>query len=825
MEDPKRKPISGSLSDEPVSTPSTELSLDGPQILVRSKKPTSVQDKTGSGQTKPGAAKSGQKGAGKKPVPSKNRRRRKKVKKVKKHRKFWLVVKIILLVILLTILGVGLFLYFKYGDMVFAMKDEAKVLVDASTPETFRASETSIAYDNKGRQISVLKGEKDSYYMPIERIPKYVKDAFIVTEDKKFYSHNGIDIGGIIRAGLAYIRNNGTATQGASTITQQLARGTFLSTEKTLERKVKEIFIAMEMEKKYTKDQILEFYLNSIYFMNGYYGIEAAAKGYFSKSCTELTLGELTFLCAIPNSPTRYDPLRRYKNTVARKNRILDQMLADGVINRIEYDEAYNQKIVLNVMEVKKRDYIETFITYCAIRKLMQANGFEIRNSFMDDDDKAQYDEVYQQEYALAEKKLKNNGLRIYTSLDLNKQKALQKSINENLKSFKEKTKKGIFKMQGSGTCIDNKTGRVVAIVGGRSQKNDGYTLNRAFQAFRQPGSSIKPVIVYTPSFERGVTRNTVVSDHKFDKGPANSGGGYRGNVTVQYAVEHSLNTVAWQLFEQLTPEVGLQYLLDMNYARIVKSDYYLSASLGGLTYGCSTLEQASAYATIGNGGKYRDPTCIITIKDSDGNEIVGDGIEEKYIYKHDAADTMLDIMQGVLIRGTAAGHQLKNGMACAGKTGTTNDKKDGWFCGLSPYYTTAIWIGYDSPKTVNDLYGSTYPLSVWEQFMNEIHEGLAPKQFDISSSVIKDRDQKPKSSPKPSAKPTKDNVDVDPDDVEPTETDAPYEPEEPDEPEEPGEPEVTEEPTPEPEEPTPDPVDVDPDDGGGGNPDVDPND
>ena len=773
-----KKPVTTVSTAKPVSTPPTELSLeDGPKKSTTPKKPT-------------------------KPT-----KRRKKPKKIKKHRKFWLVFKIVILTILLSILGVFLFLYFKYGDMIFAMQDEAKVIVDASTPETFRASETSIAYDNKGNQLAILKGDKDSYYMPIDRIPKYVKDAFIVTEDKKFYSHNGIDIGGIIRAGLAYIRNNGTATQGASTITQQLARGTFLSTEKTIERKVKEIFIAMEMEKKYSKDQILEFYLNSIYFMNGYYGIEAAAKGYFSKSCTELTLGELTFLCAIPNSPSRYDPLRRYKNTVARKNRILDQMLADGVINRIEYDEAYNQKIVLNVQEVKKRDYIETFITYCTIRKLMQANGFEFRNSFIDNDDKAQYDELYQQEYALAEKKMKNNGLRIYTSIDLSKQRQLQKAINDNLKMFKEKTKKGIYKMQGSGTCIDNKTGRVIAIVGGRSQKNDGYTLNRAFQAFRQPGSSIKPVIVYTPSLERGKTRNTMINDHKFEGGPQNSGGGFHGNVTLQYAVEHSLNTVAWQLFQELTPEVGLQYLLDMNYSHIVKSDYYPAASLGGLTYGVSTLEQASAYATIGNGGKYRDPTCIITIKDSDGNEIVGDGIEEKYVYKHEAADTMLDIMQGVLIRGTAAGHQLEGGMACAGKTGTTNDKKDGWFCGLTPYYTTAIWIGYDSPKRVEDLYGSTYPLNVWEQFMNAIHQGLVPKEFNLSKAVVKARDEKEEIEEKPKATPKNENVDVDPEDEQPTVTEEEPEPEEP-----------------EPEEPEPEePVDVDPDDGGDPTVDTDP--
>ena len=232
----------------------------------------------------------------------------KKVKKKKKHRKFWLVFKIVLLVILLTILIGGLIFYFRYGKDIFALQDEAKALVQASTEETFRSSETSIAYNSKGNQIAVLKGEKDAYYVEFDSIPDYAKQAMIVTEDKKFYKHNGIDAQGIMRAVLALIKNRGEKKQGASTITQQLARGVFLTTDKTYERKIKEIFIAMELEKKYPKDKILEFYLNTIYFANGYYGIEAASRGYFSKSCQQLTLGEIVFLCAIPNSPTRYDP-------------------------------------------------------------------------------------------------------------------------------------------------------------------------------------------------------------------------------------------------------------------------------------------------------------------------------------------------------------------------------------------------------------------------------------------------------------------------------------------------------------------------------------
>ncbi len=554
----------------------------------------------------------------------------------------------------------------------------------------------------------------------------------IVTEDKKFYSHNGIDAQGILRAVLALIRNNGEKTQGASTITQQLARSTFLSTEKTYQRKIEEIFIALELENKYTKDQILEFYLNTIYYANGYYGIEAAARGYFSKGCDELTLGEICFLSAIPNNPTTYDPLENYDNTVDRKNRILDQMLDDGVITDSEYETAYNEEIELNIQEVKKRDYIQTFVSYCAIRELMKVNGFEFQNSFSDDTEEEEYDEEYDEAYSTAQQMLLNGGYQIYTSIDLKKQKQLQKAVNTNLSSFTDTETDGTYKMQGSATCIDNETGRVVAIVGGRSQDTDGYSLNRAFQSFRQPGSSIKPLIVYTPTLERGATASTTVHDYQFTDGPSNSSGRYYGYVSLRFAVEQSLNTVAWQLFEELTPKVGLQYLLDMNFSKIDDSDYTLSASLGGLTYGTSTLEMASAYATLANDGDYREPTCIVKILDADGNEVVADQTEETSVYKKDASRAMTDILTGVITSGTASGLGLDNGQPSAGKTGTTNDKKDGWFCGYTPYYTTAVWVGYDTPQEVSDLYGSSYPGNIWHDFMSTIHESLEIKQFDL---------------------------------------------------------------------------------------------
>ena len=660
-----------------------------------------------------------------------------KKRKKKKHPRLRLAIKVSVLLLLLSILVVGIFLYFKYGKDIFEMQSEAKALVQASTTETFRSSETSIAYNKKGtKQIAVLKGDKDAYYLSIDKIPVAAKQAMIVTEDKKFYSHNGIDGQGIARAIFELVKNHGEKKQGASTITQQLSRGVFLNNAKTYERKIQEIFIATELEKKYTKDQILEFYLNTIYFANGYYGIEAASKGYFNKSCADLSLGQIIFLCAIPNNPTLYNPETNYKNTVARKNRILDQMLNDKVINQVEYDEAYNEKIKLVEHQVIKRDYVQTFITYCATKAIMKYNGFEFKYKFNSGAEKEEYDEAYSEEYANSQKMLLNNGYRIYTSIDLKKQKQLQKSLNDQLKAFKKKDKNGTYKMQGSATCIDNKSGRVVAIVGGRSQSSEGFTLNRAYQSFRQPGSCMKPLVVYTPSLERGKTAYSTINDHKFNGGPSNSSGHYYGYVSLKFAVEQSLNTVAWQLLNEITPEVGLEYLLDMNFSKICDDDYHLSASLGGLTYGVSTLEMASAYATIENDGKFRDPTCIVKILDADGNVVINNEAKAKHVYSKEAANAMTEIMKGVLTRGTARGLSLDNGMISAGKTGTTNDKKDGWFCGFTPYYTTTVWVGYDTPKTVDDLYGSTYPGRIWNSFMNKIHKGLEAKDFSYANSA-----------------------------------------------------------------------------------------
>lgn len=651
------------------------------------------------------------------------------MKRKRVKRKIRMVFLAMFILFSLCILVGTLIFNFKYGKDFSRFQTEAKQSVNESTLDTFRQSETSLVYDTNGDLTSVLKGEKDVYYLDYKDIPNYAIEAMIAIEDKKFMTHSGIDIKANFRALVALIKNKGDITQGASTITQQLARNIFLSNEVVWERKIKEIFIALELEKKYNKNQIMEFYLNNIYFANGYYGIQAASKGYFSKTVDELSLSQIAFLCAIPNNPTLYNPLEKPDNTKKRGDRILLQMFDDGKIGQEEYQDACNEKIKIVEQKTNKNNYVETYVYYSATRALMEQQGFEFRNKFEDKEDRELYEEKYYELYNLCQKSLYYEGYRIYTSIDLEKQKLLQGSVDETLADYTEKNEEGTYSLQGAAVSVDNNTGRVVAIVGGRYQETVGYTLNRGYQSFRQPGSAIKPLIVYTPSFERNYYPDDIVVDEAIKDGPKNSNGVYSGAMELRRAIELSKNSIAWKLFEELTPEVGIPYLLEMNFAKIVKDDYFLAASLGGFTTGVSPLEMTAAYATLENDGVYRDPTCIIKILDAQGKEIVSEKNTEKRIYNSNAARMMTDVLTGVIKNGTGAGLGLDN-MPSAGKTGTTNQKKDGWFVGYTPYYTTGVWVGYDIPKAMNELSGASFPGTIWKNYMNTIHSGLETMQF-----------------------------------------------------------------------------------------------
>jgi len=657
-------------------------------------------------------------------------------------------------IVLLLMLVAGVTYYYASGiaGQVSDLRAEATNIVRKSTVNTFRQIETSEVYDVDGQTISVLKGEKDVYYITYDQIPQVAVDALVSIEDKKFFKHNGIDYKGIARAVVSTIRDK-EITQGGSTITQQLARTMFLSNEKTWQRKIEEIYIATELEKKYSKNQILEFYLNNVYFANGYYGIQAAAKGYFSKDVSELDTSEICYLLAIPNSPTYYDPVVNPQNTIDRRNLILQAMKKDGKISESTYQEAVEEKIYLSRSDNLKNNYVETYVYYCATQALMEVNGFEFKNEFESEEEQAAYEAEYDDLYNQYNRSLFTAGYRIYTSIDLEMQEQLQSSIDTNLEEFTDVNDEGIYELQSAGVCIDNATGMTTAIVGGRSQDISGYTLNRAFQSFRQPGSAIKPLIVYTPAIEMGYTPDTKVMDVKLEDGPENATGTYSGEITLREAVAASKNVVAWQIYSEVTPEVGIGRLKDMGFSHIVDDDYGMAACLGGLTIGVSPLEMAKAYGTICNDGYLREPTCVLKITDSKGNVLYEAEQEETQVYEENAARTMTDMLQSVLTDGTARGINLGD-MPAAGKTGTTNSNRDGWFVGYTKYYTTSIWVGYDQPKKVPGLTGASYPAKIWQEYMLAIHEGLVPAEFKKPIEIIGTEEQQDEPVPEESEEP-----------------------------------------------------------------------
>lgn len=659
-----------------------------------------------------------------------NRKFKRNLKKFLKT--FWITFKIIFNTAAILVAVFLVSVVMKYYTQIEQYHTDAREEVEKSSEETFRTQETSYIMDNAGNVIAKLKLDKDSQYLIYEDIPTMIQDAFIAVEDRSFWEHHGVDFKGLIRVGINYIKTGGDEVHGASTITQQLARNVFLSHEISLERKIKEIFISSELEKKYSKQQILEFYINCIYYGNGYYGISAAAQGYFSKSVDELTISEIALLCGIPNNPSAYNPITNLDRSLLRRNKIIRDLYSEGYITKEEKREALNEKIQLKVAITPKESYLSSYATNCAVRYLMQIGGFEFKYNFETMDEYRQYNKMYADVYNKAKYKLLTGGYKIKTSLDQNTQKVLQDAVDSTLAFSEEVDNNNSLVLQGAATVIDNETGNVIAIVGGRSDNESGISgeLNRAYQSHRQPGSTIKPIIVYTPALERNYTPNTMVNDSKMENGPENAGS-YSGYITLRSAIEHSKNTVAWNVFKDVTPSVGLSYAQNMNFSQIVPDDFYLSAGLGGLTYGVTTTEMASAYATLANCGVFNEPTCIVSIKK--GDKEVYKAALNKQVYTEKAANEIIDILKGVLVNGTAAKLGWdQTRMPAAAKTGTTNGSKDGWFCGVTPYYSIAVWVGCDKPKSQSGLWGATYPAQIWKTTMETLINELDYKDFRV---------------------------------------------------------------------------------------------
>lgn len=525
---------------------------------------------------------------------------------------------------------------------------------------------------------------------------------------------------------------------GASTITQQLSRTIYLTRERSIIRKIKEMMVAIRLTRKYSKEDIMEFYINTACFSNGIYGLEAASRAFFGQSASELSLSQIAYLCAIPNRPEYFNPYKHPERALERRDKILEDMYDEGYVSKSAYVQACAEKIKVSKQVSEFYNYETTYAVYCAVEYLMKLHGFEFRYEFQDDADYKEYEEAYEAAYNLEKSNLYAKGYTVTTSLQPEVQRAIQQALDNNL-AFATQTnaQTNVYELQGAVTAIDNKSGKVIAAVGGRSQENlnNVYSLNRAYQSYRQPGSAFKPLAVYTPALQYGYTPETTVYDIdvKTAQQPGVDISGLTGpSMPLRSAVEQSKNGVAYSVFYDIKPSYGLQFVTDMRFDRIVPQDHTLSAALGGLTYGATTVQMAGGYSTLANQGEYRDPSCIVSIKDSNGKELYKEE-KPRRIYSAQAASTMLDILKGVLTVGTAKSMKWaeSSDIPAAGKTGTTNGSKDGWFCGVTPYYTVAVWVGYDTPKTLDNLYGGTYPASIWKDAMLYLTQGAGAVDFN----------------------------------------------------------------------------------------------
>lgn len=603
----------------------------------------------------------------------------------------------------------------------------------------------TVIYDKDGKQIGLINAGHYQY-MDINHISMNLQNGYIAQEDRRFKNHNGVDWIATFRAGLALIKHGGEVTQGGSTITQQVIKNTYLTQERTFTRKIVEILLAPELEKKYSKADIMEFYCNTNFYGHRCYGVEAASLYYFGKHAEDLAPEEAAVLIGISNSPSAYDPVSHPDASKNKRDDVLKSMNEVGYLSNEDYEKAVSSplKIVQKETEGTDENYQSSYAIHCAALELMKMDGFEFQYTFDNKEDYTLYSERYTAAYSEQSDRIRAGGFQIYTSLDSGLQAVLQTQIDASLSGFTELQENGKFALQGAGVIVDNKTNYVTAIVGGRGAEDP---FNRAYLSARQPGSTIKPLIDYGPAFDTGEYYPTrMVNDHKWEKGPSNSGRRYFGNVTVREALNRSLNTVAWQILEDIGIDFGLSYLGEMEFQKLSYVDNQVpSLSIGGFTNGVRVVDMAKGYSTLANGGVYNDRTCIVKILHEKESELTKDMTPfAKQVYRSDSAFMLTDVLKGTFTSpyGTGQGLGLENDMPAAGKTGTTNSSKDTWFCGYTPYYTAAVWVGYDIPRNMPGIYGATYAGKIWKNVMDEIHQGLPPLDWEQPDTVERRADE-----------------------------------------------------------------------------------
>ena len=671
-------------------------------------------------------------------------------------------------------------------------------------------------YDDQGNQIRKLAAP-NSNRLPVtlDQIPEDLQHAVVAIEDERFYEHSCIDVQGILRAGVKAI-TTGDFSEGASTITQQLLKNnvfTNWTSESTwlekFTRKFQEQYLAVQVEKKTDKNTILENYLNTINLGAGAYGVQAAARQYFDKDVWDLNLSECATLAGITQNPTRFNPIVNPENNQKRRKEVLQHMLDQNYISKKQYKAALADDVYSRIQAAQEKNsstentvytYFEDELTDQIINDLMNIKGYTKTQAtnllysgglkvyttqdsniqtILDEEyaDPSNYpDEVqYELDYALTVTDPDGNQvnyskemLQLYFQNEDPSFDLLFDSPEEG-QTYVDRYKENILangskvvaervnfapQPQSSMSVIDQQTGYVKALIGGRGEKTASLTLNRATDTTRQPGSTFKIVSTYAPALnEKGMSLATTFEDEPYeypDGSPVNNATrSYNGTTTIRTAIQNSINVVAVKCLEQVTPELGLQYLDNFGFTTLahgteadtdangnVWSDANLATALGGITRGVTNIELCASYAAIANGGTYIKPIYYTKILDHNGNVLIENTSAGRSVIKESTAYLLTSAMEDVVKKGTGTACQLDN-MAVAGKTGTTEAYNDLWFVGYTPYYTCAVWSGYDNNEKLPD-YARNFHKTLWKKVMTRIHEGLPEKDFTKPASVEK---------------------------------------------------------------------------------------
>lgn len=626
---------------------------------------------------------------------------------------FKIIRSIIICIICLVVMGISVL----YGF--------SSLFAPSNMDETLIPDAASQFYDINGNAIYTTLSEERRVPVTIDKIPKHLQQAFIAIEDNRFYEHGGIDYRGTARALISTL--SGQEVQGGSTITQQLAKNAFLTQERTITRKIKEAFIAKELEHKYTKDEILTMYLNQIYFGQGAYGIESAAMYYFGKHVQDLDIAESATLAAIPKSPNYYNPFENPQESKKRQELVIDQMVKYGYIDEAKGEEIKAEKLDLRKSTNKNTDPRSYFFDMIS-QKVIEEVGADA---------------------------LYKGGLKIYTTLDTDMQKAAEKAVASHLPNYYTDSKK-LTQPQVALVAVDPKTGYVKAMIGGRGEDK----FNRATLAVRQPGSAFKP-FVYLTAMQNGFTPASIIEDkeEEFAPGwkPQNSDRAWHGKVSLRTALKKSMNVPTVKLAREVGVDKIIANAEKMGITTLVDSGPYsdtnLAMALGGLSKGVNPLELASAYGVLATNGVYHKPVALLKIVDRDGKVLYEYKPESKKVIDAAAAYLTTNMLQDVLVSGTAGGMGI--GRPAAGKTGTTDTYIDAWFVGYTPDLSTAVWLGDDNNEPMNRMYGSGAPLSIWHDFMigalaSTPHSTFVNPGVTIPSEpVIKQDDEKDKDKDK----------------------------------------------------------------------------